>query len=130
MLDASATRPPRRHSILDPSVRTPRPEDEEEAPKRRNVPTQELFSAKDTNVLPEFSAVESPVSVELRTNIKIPDPITFAQLLTTYFATRFGRSEDQVGLTIEHGKLLMIGGSMKPGICLYKPQPLIRSLFS
>jgi len=118
MLDASTTRPLRRQSILDPSVRPSRLEDEDEGHKRRNVPTQELFTTRETNVLPESSLVESPVSVELRTNIKIPDPVTFAQLFTSYFASRFSRSEDHIGLTIEHGKLLMIGGSMKPAYFL------------
>ncbi|ODQ54743.1 Tautomerase/MIF [Saitoella complicata NRRL Y-17804] len=60
----------------------------------------------------------SAVWIELRTNVKIPDSVFFAKALSSYIAQKFNRSEEQIGVTIEHGKLLLLGGTLDPAYFL------------
>ncbi|BFZ63303.1 hypothetical protein YB2330_004425 [Saitoella coloradoensis] len=60
----------------------------------------------------------SAIWIELRTNVKIPDSVFFAKSLSSYIAQKFNRSEEQIGVTIEHGKLLLLGGTLDPAYFL------------
>jgi hypothetical protein len=57
---------------------------------------------------------ESPVFVELRTNVIVKDEFSLVTDLSAHIATRFQRSESAVMISIDHSACLMYGGSFEP----------------
>ncbi|KAF2396441.1 Tautomerase/MIF [Trichodelitschia bisporula] len=86
------------------------------AAKKRVEYFEDEFAYKEDHVshVKERVRRESPVVVELRSNVIIKDEYAVITGLSSYLAQRYRRSEAHIHLTVEHSLCMLMGGTFDP----------------